>query len=198
MTVVFVTGDIGAGKSSFCAALGALGAAVISSDELVSEIYAEDAGVIESLEGALGVQLRDPAGELNRAKLAELVFASPTARGAVEAIVHPLVAARLRRRLSLESSPLIAYEVTALKTTTDTALADVVCEVVASPDVRLRRLVARGYTEAEALQRIQAQLDDPTRRHDVDVIADNSGDQQKLNELAASLYLQWTGRHDEA
>ena len=129
MTVVFVAGDIGAGKSSFCAALGALGAAVISSDELVSEIYAEDAGVIQSLENALGVDLRVSSGELNRAKLAELVFASPTARGLVEAIVHPIVATRLRQRLLLESAPLVAYEVTALKTTTDTSLADVVCEI---------------------------------------------------------------------
>ena len=196
MTVVFVAGDIGAGKSSFCAALGALGAAVISSDELVSEIYAQDAGVIQSLENALGVDLRESSGELNRAKLAELVFASPTARGLVEEIVHPVVANRLRERLLVETAPLVAYEVTALKTTTDTGLADIVCEVVAAPEVRLKRLISRGYSETEARQRIDAQINDSTRRHDVDVIADNSGDQQQLEALAASLYRKWTRPHD--
>lgn len=196
MTVVFVAGDIGAGKSSFCEELSALGAVVISSDELVSEIYAEDAGVIESLEAALGVGLRTASGELDRAKLAEMLFGSSTARASVEAIVHPLVAAKLRSRLAQEAAELIVYEVTALKYTTDTSAADFVCEVVAPAELRLQRLVERGYSADEAKHRIDSQSHDASRRHEVDLVVDNAGDRLQLKAIAQRLFSEWTGSHD--
>lgn len=191
MTVAFVSGDIGSGKSSFCEALQGLGATWISSDGLVAEIYRKDPTVIAELETALGQNVRDPSGELNRSVLAAAIFSDSAARSSVEAIVHPRVQRMFQEKLSAAATALVVYEVTALKTTTDTSAADVICEVVAQPEVRIERLLAKGYTRDEAAARIAAQLNDTSRRHDVDVIVDNSGSIEDLHAAAQRLYAQW-------
>lgn len=191
MTVVFVSGDIGSGKSSFCEALQELGANWISSDQLVAQIYREDLEVIAELETATGRNLRGADGLLDKALLASAIFGDADVRVAVESIVHPRVHALFVAELADSTADLVVYEVTALKTTTDTSLADVVCEVVAQPQVRIERLLAKGYTRADAETRIAAQLNDKSRRHDADVIVENSGSPSDLRAVAQGLYAQW-------
>lgn len=196
MTVVYVSGDIGSGKSSFCAALAKLGAEWISSDALVAELYAADGSLVDELERGLGRGLRNADGQLDRARLSDAVFGSAESREIVESIVHPRVQTRLRELLSQTSAPLVVYEVTALKHSTDTSLADVVVEVSATQEVRQARLEARGLSASEAARRISAQLEDSDRRHDVDVRIDNSGDTLALTGLAERYYDEWTSRND--
>lgn len=195
MTVVFVSGDIGSGKSSFCEAMQRLGATWISSDELVAEIYRDDPSVVAELEAATGHGLRRPGGDFDKSLLASAIFGDTAVRAAVEAIVHPRVQSLFKSKLAAAGTEVTVYEVTALKTSTDTSDADVICEVVAKPDVRLQRLLDKGYSRQDAQMRIAAQLNDPSRRHDADVIVDNSGSADDLRSAAERLYAQWVSSH---
>lgn len=196
VTVVFVFGDIGSGKSAFCAELGKRGALVISSDALVADLYRNDAEMVSLIETAVGQTLRNSDGDVNKQRIADVIFSSAEIRTAVEAIVHPRVQAAFKTRLESVTTPVVVYEVSALKTASDLSAVDVLVEVVAPDDVRLARLVARGMTRAAAIARMKSQAEDITRNRRRDVVVQNSGSLAELSVEAQRLYELWSHSHD--
>ena len=90
---VAITGGIGAGKSEALAAFARHGAAVISSDEIVHRLLREDEPVREALRERFGDEVFGEDGEVDRAAIAEIVFADREALDWLEALLHPLVVA---------------------------------------------------------------------------------------------------------
>ena len=88
---VAITGGIGAGKSEALAAFGRHGAAVISSDEIVHRLLAEDEEVQAALRDRLGEDVFGEDGSVARARVAEQVFPDPDAREWLEGLLHPRV-----------------------------------------------------------------------------------------------------------
>ncbi|MBA4254086.1 MAG: dephospho-CoA kinase [Comamonadaceae bacterium] len=86
-----LTGGIGSGKSTVAAMLQALGAPVLDADALARACTAPGGAAIEPIRAAFGPQCIGPDGALEREQMRALVFAQPTARQRLEAIVHPLV-----------------------------------------------------------------------------------------------------------
>ena len=96
MKTVAVTGGIGSGKSTVCAILSSMGVPVYDSDSRARALYDEQPALVSRILdefAALGVHdsLWDECGELDRKKLAGLVFSSPRLLSALEGIVHPAV-----------------------------------------------------------------------------------------------------------
>jgi dephospho-CoA kinase len=189
MAVVFVTGEIGAGKSSFCAALRDLGADVISADDIVSDVYENQPDVLARIEQSLGARVRHPNGSLDREALANLIFSSPDKRRAVEAIVHPKVSEVLLSHLNASTAPVTVYDVPIVRQRS--GVADVMVNVVAPESVRLERLVSRGMSADDAKARITTQADDKTRVQDFDVIIENVGSPEELKQRAQQLFSEW-------
>ncbi len=97
VAVIGLTGGMGAGKSTALAALRKLGAETISSDEIVHDLYRERE-VIEAVTARLGRRVaRD--GEIDRAAVADAVFADPAERRWLEQLLWPLVGERIARWL---------------------------------------------------------------------------------------------------
>jgi dephospho-CoA kinase len=88
---VAITGGIGAGKSEALASFARHGAAVISSDEIVHRLLAENDDVRDRLRERFGEEVLDGAGRPDRAAIAEIVFADREALAWLEALLHPLV-----------------------------------------------------------------------------------------------------------
>ena len=88
---IAVTGGIGAGKSEALRAFERHGAAVISSDEIVHRLLAEDEEVRAALRERLGDDVFDGDGGIVRSRVAEKVFPNPALREWLEALLHPLV-----------------------------------------------------------------------------------------------------------
>ena len=91
MIAIGLTGGIGSGKSTVAARLGALGAAVVDTDEISRAITAPGGPAIPELREAFGAQFIGPDGALNRAAMRELVFEDPAARARLESILHPAI-----------------------------------------------------------------------------------------------------------
>jgi len=89
---VAITGGIGAGKSEALAAFARHGAAVISSDDIVHRLLAEDDGVRDAIRERLGEAALDDRGRPVRSAIGEIVFADRDALAWLEALLHPLVA----------------------------------------------------------------------------------------------------------
>jgi dephospho-CoA kinase len=103
---VAITGGIGAGKSEALYAFHEHGAATVSSDEIVHHLLREDEDVRRLLLAELGEGILGEDGAIDRARVAEIVFADPGKLRFLEGVLHPLVAAEyLRWREQLAELP---------------------------------------------------------------------------------------------
>ncbi|OLE21679.1 MAG: dephospho-CoA kinase [Actinobacteria bacterium 13_1_20CM_3_71_11] len=187
--LVGLTGGIGAGKSVVAARLAERGAVVIDSDRLAREVVAPGTEGLAEVVATFGEDVVRE-GALDRAALAQRVFADPDARGRLERIIHPRVRARTAELI--KEAPEGAVVVNDVPLLVEAGLAetfDLVIVVLASEPVRIRRLTGgRGMTEAEARSRIAAQATDEQRRAAADVVLVNDG---TLDELRAAVDDVW-------
>ncbi|HEY5388994.1 MAG TPA: dephospho-CoA kinase, partial [Solirubrobacteraceae bacterium] len=93
MPLVGLTGGLGAGKSTALEQFALLGAAVLSTDDVVHELYETDT-VTGAVRERFGDGVFDSSGRVDRRALGERVFAQPAEREWLEALLWPLVAER--------------------------------------------------------------------------------------------------------
>lgn len=199
MLNVALTGNIAAGKSSVAELFRRWGATIIDADQLVREVEAPGSPVLAAIVGRFGPAILLSDGSLDRPKLRQVVLASPEARRALEAIVHPAVrmlgiarveeARRRGERIVVSDIPLL-FEVA------DPGQFDAVVLVDAPEAVRLARLQRdRGMEETEARRLMAAQQPSgPKRawrggpRHEGAFIIENDGDRGLLEERARAVW----------
>ena len=143
---VAVTGGIGAGKSEALRAFARHGAAVISSDEIVHDLLRSDEDVRAAVRERFGDGVFGPEGQVDRGRIAEIVFADPDQLDWLERLLHPrVVAAYLRWRDDLASRPdppaVCVTEVPLLYEVGGDTRFDAVVVISAAPDVRVSRQV---------------------------------------------------------
>ncbi len=184
--VIFgLTGGIGSGKSAVGKRLQGRGLPVVDADQLARLAVVRGSRGLAELAHYFGAEVLTATGELDRARLAERVFADDEARRALDSLIHPIVrelAAERFVRIGERGEPLVCYEVPLLyEVGLERDLAKVV--VVHAPDLLVRaRLTGRdAFNDAQIDARIAAQmpLADKVRR--ADYVIDNGG---SLAELA--------------
>jgi dephospho-CoA kinase len=174
-----LTGGIGSGKSTVARRLRERGVPVIDADQLAREVVAKGTPGLSEIVARFGEGVLDENGELDRKRLAALVFKDDEARRALNAITHPRVAALAAERaaeLDARGEPLACYEVPLLfEGRLDGVLKPVV--VVAAPvETQVARAVARdGGTPEDALARVRAQMPLEEKIRRADHVIDNSG-----------------------
>jgi dephospho-CoA kinase len=191
MRLIGLTGGIASGKSTFAAALRQLGAAVIDADQLARESVRPGSPALAAIRGTFGDAVLGPGGELDRKRMAALVFADPEARSRLEGIVHPAVRRAVREetiRLASAGETLAFYDVPLLFETGLDREVDCVVVVYAPPGLQKARLVARdGVPESEAEARLAAQMPIEEKARRADVLVDNEGDVAALGAKAAQV-----------
>ena len=124
-------------------------------------------------------------GSVDRAKLGPIVFADPAARRDLEAIVHPAVyraiAAGLRAFELIGGSPLAVVDVPLLYETGHASDFDRVIVTACPPEMQLARLLGRGLTDAEARQRLAAQMPADEKAARADFVINTDGTFEETN-----------------
>ena len=189
MVRVGLTGGIGSGKSLVATELAKRGAVIIDADVLAREVVEPDSPAFTAVIERFGPQVVTD-GQLNRARLAEIVFADPLARRDLEQIVHPAVRARAAElERSADSAAVVVHVIPLLVETGQQQDFDVVVTVDADHETQIQRLMARnGFSRAEAESRIAAQATREDRNSAADVVLDNSGGLAQLEEQIAALW----------
>jgi len=178
--VVGLTGGIGAGKSTVAQILAELGAEIIDADRIGHEVYRPGSDGFARVAEAFGPGVVGADGAIDRRALGALVFADPAARARLNAIVHPLIAAEVARRIAAARAtgaarPLVV-EAAVLLEAGWRALVDRVWVVSARRENAIARVMAtRGLERAEVERRLDAQLSDAERRREADVVLENDG-----------------------
>lgn len=150
MGVPFVglTGGLGAGKSTALAALRDLGAATLSTDAVVHELYASDA-VRDAVVERWGPDVA-PGGVVDRSAVAAHAFAAPDERAWLEGLLWPLVGGRVaawREEIAAMQPPPPAavVETPLLFEAGLDGLYDATIAVIAPEELRAERAGARGH-----------------------------------------------------
>jgi dephospho-CoA kinase len=190
LRIIGLTGGIASGKSTFAAALRALGVPVLDADALARAAVAEGMPALAEITAAFGDVLA-PDGGLDRRRMGERVFADPAARARLEAIVHPRVRALFKEEVAAraaEGNALLVYDVPLLYEARLEAAVELVVVVWAAREVQLARLTARdGLSRAAAEARLGAQLPLDEKAARADVVVANDGDLAALQAKAPRL-----------
>jgi dephospho-CoA kinase len=173
-----LTGGLGSGKSTVAAHFRRRGLPVIDADALAREVVAPDSPGLAEIVREFGAEVLQGA-ELDRPKLAALVFGDPAARQRLESITHPRIQALRDARLSelgARGEPLACYEVPLLfEKGLEATLRPVV--VVSVPEaLQVERAQQRDRaSEAMTRSRLAAQLPLAEKAARADHVIDNSG-----------------------
>ena len=180
MKVIALTGGIGAGKSLVANYLFTLGAEVIDSDQLARNAIERGSVGFDEVVTAFGDEiLKD--GDIDRRKLAEIIFSDESKRKLLESIIHPKVQqSLLKARSRLSEDEILIYEIPLLVETNSSSKFDLVITVEAPLADRIERLKARGLFQSEIEQRIASQATDAKRREIADIVIENSGSEEEL------------------
>ena len=203
MLRVGLTGGIGSGKSEVSRRLAALGAVVLDADAAARAVVEPGTPGLKRIAQTFGPGVLRPDGALDRAKLAEIVFADDAARKKLNAIVHPLVHEHMRaaEHAAVQAGGddvIVVHAVPLLAEGGRAGEFDLVIVVDLPPETQVERLAGRGMPEEQARARIAAQATREQRLAVADVVIDNSGTladlDRQLSEIWADLRTRPTSR----
>jgi dephospho-CoA kinase len=188
MLLVALTGGIGSGKSLAAEYFAACGAQVLDFDQLAREVVERGSEGFDEIVARFGDEVLYQ-GNLDRAKLAEVVFSDAIARKDLEAITHPKIRAAFDAVVAeLEPEAILVSQIPLLAESSHAYPFDFIITVSASVDTRRSRLIERGMKGFQVEQRMAAQASDQEREAIADAILDNNGSEDDLLRQVENLY----------
>jgi dephospho-CoA kinase len=188
MLVVGLTGGIGAGKSTVAQFFAELGALVIDADQLARM------AIERGTDGFADVMLRfgDEVivnGDIDRKKLAEIVFSDAQARKDLEAIIHPRVQALFSEAVAdLDADDILIYEIPLLVETGAASKFDYIVTVESELELRKARLLKKGLYISQIEKRMASQATPEAREAIADKVIRNDGDEDSLLRQVENLW----------
>jgi dephospho-CoA kinase len=173
-----LTGGIGSGKSTVAALLADHGAAVIDTDAIARSLTLPGGAGIAPIAAAFGGDLIAADGALDRERMRALVFAEPTAKRRLEAILHPLIGAEADRQAAAHAAaPALVFDVPLLvESTRWRQRVDRVLVVDCAEATQRQRVIARsGWAPAQVDAVIAQQASRMQRRAAADAVIFNDG-----------------------
>lgn len=175
-----LTGGIGSGKSTVGSFLAAAGAVVLDADAMSRASTATGGAAIPFIAEAFGADYLDAHGAMDRARMRALVFADPSARARLEAIVHPIVLAGIAGRSSAAEragARLLVLDIPLLvESGRWTSALDAILVVDCSIETQIKRASQRSNLSPAEVQRIiDAQASRTQRCGAADAVLFNDG-----------------------
>ena len=195
MKILIVTGGIGSGKSLVCRMLAERhDIPVYEADGRVKALYSEVPSILDDIEIALGVSVRNEDGRFVPQRLADVIFTDAAALKKLEDIVFPRLKEDFSRWAAEQGKDVVAFEsATVLEKEQFDDFGDIILLVDAPMDVRLSRACSRdGADKAKVQERMAAQplmnsISDGGACERVDCVILNDGSieelEQKLTEF---------------
>ena len=188
--MVGLTGGIGSGKSAAADRFAALGADVVDTDLIAHRLTGPGGAAIERLREVFGDGVITTEGALDRDAMRERVFAEPSQRLRLEALLHPMIRRESERQCALSTAPYVVLVVPLLVESGSYAeRCDRICVVDVPEEIQLERVMLRSGLAVERIHSIMAaQAKRQTRRGAADDIIDNSGDLAALASQVDALH----------
>lgn len=183
--VVAVTGGIGSGKSEVCKTFVELSVPVVDLDEIAHAMSAPESVAMQAVRQTFGDAMFAVNGQLDRAKLRELVFADPDALDKLNQIMHPAIREEAVRQITQYATrPYVILAIPLLvESRDDWAMIDHVLVVDCNEETQLARVMQRSaFSEAMAQAIIATQSSREARLAIADTVIENDQTLENLHE----------------
>jgi dephospho-CoA kinase len=181
MKLIGLTGAIGSGKSSVSALFERKGAIIIDGDGIAKQLQQQGSPTLQKMVDEFGDILLD-SGELDRAKVAKLVFGDAEMLKRLNAIMHPAIGVEILRQIesNVATDNVVVLDMPLLVENPRDGMSGLVV-VDVDPEVAIYRLVQfRNMNEEDARRRMASQASREDRLKVADRIIDNSGSPEDL------------------
>ena len=195
MTVIGLTGGIASGKSTVTALLKEKGAVIIDADKIAREIMSKGEPAWFEVLNYFGDEiLNNDRSDIDRKKLAHIVFSDKAKLEVLNNITHPKIIEEIKRQVEeykKAGKKIIVIDAALLIETGLDKIADEVWVVAANEDIQLQRLMARekDITKDEALKRIKSQMPLAEKLKFADRVIDNNS---SIEETKKQVDKMWT------
>jgi dephospho-CoA kinase len=182
MKLIGLTGAIGSGKSSVSALFARKGAIIIDGDGIAKQLQQKGSATLQKMVDEFGDILLD-TGELDRAKVAQLVFGDADLLKRLNAIMHPAISAEILRQIEMNMATdnVVVLDMPLLVENPREGMSGLVV-VDVDPEVAISRLVQfRNMNEDDARRRMASQASREDRLKVADRVIDNSGNPDALD-----------------
>lgn len=193
MIRVGLTGGLASGKGFVGRTLEEMGCHVIRADEVGHEVLLKGGESYDAVVGRFGEEILNSDGEINRKRLASIVFANPEQLAALNAIVHPAVFRREAEFLDAvalsDPDGIGIVEAAILIETGSYRRFDRIVLVVCTEEQQIERAMHRdGATREEAEARLRRQMPLAEKRKYADFVIDTSGSKENTVEQTRLVY----------
>lgn len=193
MLKVGLTGGIASGKTTITKLLVEKGAYHLDFDALAHEVEKKGTPVWENIVKHFGPSILNEEGEIDRKKLADVVFKNPEKLELLNRIVHPAVLEEWERRVKeierLNKNAIVLNDVPLLFEAGLQGLFDYIVLIYSPPEAQIKRMMERnGYTEEEAKLRLKAQMPIDEKIPWADTVFDNNS---PLEEVKSRIQTLW-------
>ncbi len=155
-----VTGGIGSGKSTVCKTFNVLGVPVFSADDESRIIMDTNTQLRGDLYNLIGEDLY-ASGELDRTKMASIIFNDSSLLGSVNRLVHPLVFSKYKKWCKKQYSDYVIFEAAILFEAGAEEHVDKILAVIAPLEERIFRVMKRNKMSREqVMERVKNQISD--------------------------------------
>ena len=189
MKLIGLTGAIGSGKSSVSQRLAQKGALIIDGDAVAKQLQQKGSPLLEKMVHAFGDVLL-PSGELDRQKVAQIVFNDAEKLKQLNGIMHPAINDEIMRQVheQIDTQQIVVLDMPLLVENPRTGFSALVI-VDIDPETAISRLVShRKMNKDDARKRMSSQATREQRLSVADRVIDNNGE---LSELQAQIDDLW-------
>lgn len=191
--IVGITGGVGSGKSTVLHMLKKeFDAKIYIADEYGHMALMPEYSCYKPIIELFGGEILEKYGQINREKLAEIVYRDDRKLQKLNAIIHPFVWNQIEEDMKKNSgAELHVIESAILIEAGYEEICDKIYAVIASPEVRLKRLAeARGYTEEKSIGIMKKQMSEWELRSRCNGIIENNGDLEDLQRQLTKLFFR--------
>lgn len=191
--IIGITGGIASGKSTVSSYLRELGQIVIDADEVVHDLQKKGGALYQALVGWLGTEILQADGELDRKKLAALLFGSNEKLAKSANLQNPIIRKELakRRDRALQDNELVFLDIPLLYELGYEDWCNQVWLIYVDRETQIQRLMARNQlTKEEAQLRISRQMPLEEKRALADLVLENTGDLETLKSQIKQLVIE--------
>ena len=193
--VIGITGGIASGKSSVSTFIKELGFSVIDADIAAREVVEPGEEAYQEIVKEFGEGILLPEGDINRAKLGDLIFNSEDKRLKLNSIVHPAVRKRMRElaeRAFQAGEETVFMDIPLLFESKLTYMVEKTLLVYVDEEIQLARLMNRNnLSEKDALARIASQMPLKDKRALADAVVNNNEDLEDTKEQVRKVLIEW-------
>lgn len=183
--IIGLTGGIATGKSTAAEYLAAKGAVVIDADKISHQLTKKGEKGWQLVVNEFGEEFLQEDGELNRKKLADLIFSEPNQRKKLESLLHPLIIYEMKEKAFyyLEDNKIVIFMAPLLFEVGLNHFCDQNWVISASKKEQIKRLKKRDkLNKEEAKKRIESQMPLAEKEEKADLVIKNNGTREELKE----------------